>query len=244
MKEALKDLPNLLTLGNLACGAIGMERAMGGDMQSAFICILIAAVLDFFDGFAARLLGVTGEMGKQLDSLADLVTFGVLPGILMYYFMMQYGYCKPDGICTSRYAWMALPAGAAWRLARFNISPPSLTGFTGVPVPIMGIAFASLVLCLDPVSQHTPGLLYPIYSNFYFLALAPVAGAWLMVSELPMMAFKFGGGDKQWMWKVILLVIWLLLILLLKRESGIPVLLAYVFISILANFARLKKSNG
>lgn len=244
MRKAFQDIPNLLTMGNLICGAIGIERVFAGDMISAFLLIVLAAVLDFFDGFTARLLKVEGDMGKQLDSLADLVTFGVLPGIFMYHYMKMYGYCKPDGFCSSRYAWLALPAGAAWRLARFNISPPSKTGFTGVPVPIMGIAFASLALAFEPSDWYSPGLLKDLYSNFYFLAMSPVIGAWLMVSELPMMAFKFAKGDTQKLWKLILVVIWIAEIAVFKQEAGMPVLLSYVFISVLANFAHLKQSNG
>jgi CDP-diacylglycerol--serine O-phosphatidyltransferase len=244
MREALKSVPNLVTLGNLLCGLIGIERLFAGELLTAFVLVLVAAVLDFLDGFLARLLKADGEMGKQLDSLADLVTFGVLPGLIFYHYMMFYGYCYPNGFCTSRYAWLVIPAGAAWRLARFNASAPSLKGFVGVPVPIAGIALSSIALSLTEIQGWEPGILRPILSNFYFLSMAPVLVAWLMVSELPMMAMKFYAGDEQKPWKLALVVAVVLVIAIFQRDAGIPVLLVYVLLSLLANFANTKQQHG
>jgi CDP-diacylglycerol--serine O-phosphatidyltransferase len=229
---------------NLLCGAIGIERVLNGDIITAFVLVIIAAVLDFFDGFAARMLGVNGDFGKQLDSLADLVTFGVLPGIIFYHYLMLHGYCTAEGFCTSRYAWLALPAGAAWRLALFNIDTRQTTGFIGVPTPITGIAFASLALSQEYLTFLGPGMLHQWYQNFYFLTLAPVLAAWLMVSELPMLALKFKKGDVLNRWKIALLVVCALVFAIFQRDSGIPILLAYVFMSLLANFAANKQPNG
>lgn len=244
MPDTLRsNIPNLITLGNLLCGAIGIERVIAGDMFTAFLLILIAAFLDFFDGLSARLMGVDGEFGKQLDSLADLVSFGILPGLIVYHYMMLYGYCYPNGFCTSRYSWLALPAGAAWRLARFNISKDQIEGFKGVPVPIVGISFGSLVLALDSTAADF-GSLGQIYSNFYFLATAPVIAAWLMVSDLPMLALKFKKGDEKLVWKLTLVAVCAVVIALFQKESGMLILLAYVFTSLLANFAFLKTKDG
>ncbi|MCC7297645.1 MAG: CDP-alcohol phosphatidyltransferase family protein [Bacteroidia bacterium] len=240
----LASLPNAITMGNLLCGLIGIERVFAGDMVTAFIFILIAAILDFFDGFVARLLKVDGEMGKQLDSLADLVTFGVLPGLFFYHYMMQFGYCFPTGICTSRYAWVAIPIGAAFRLARFNIAPSGSTEFVGVPTPIMGIVLASISLSIEPIGIVSSTWLGPWLQEFYFLAMMPVVAAFLMAGEWPMLAFKFKKNDPLTLWKYSLVVVFAAIILLFRRESGIPILLSYVFISVLANFVTVKKSNG
>lgn len=244
MREALKSLPNMVTLGNLLCGLIGIERLFAGELITAFVLVLVAAVLDFMDGFLARLLKADGEMGKQLDSLADLVTFGVLPGLIFYHYMMFYGYCYPNGFCTSRYAWLVIPAAAAWRLARFNASAPSLTGFVGVPVPIAGIALSSIALSLSTIDGWSAGLLQPLLSNFYFLSMAPVVVAWLMVSEFPMMAMKFYAGDTQKVWKVALVAAVVVVIAVFRRDAGIPVLMVYVLMSLFANFANTKQQHG
>lgn len=241
-KEDLKDLPNYMTMGNLVCGAAGMERVWAGDMITALILMVVALVLDFFDGFLARKLGVDGEMGKQLDSLADLVTFGVLPGLILHHYMMTYGYCSPDGFCSSRYAWVAIPVGAAWRLARFNISAPSVSGFTGVPTPITGIALASIILSLEEINGIDRGWLADLYSNFYFLAMAPVIAAFFMVSDLPMMAFKKISGNVLWLG--MMLGAWIAIALIFQRDSGPLIWISYVFISLLANFAKPKINHG
>lgn len=244
MKEQLKNLPNAITLGNLLCGLIGIERVFADDMLVAFLFILIAAVLDFFDGFTARLLKGDGEMGKQLDSLADLVTFGVLPGLFFYHYMMLYGYCFPTGFCTSRYAWITIPAAAAWRLARFNSSTTYSTDFVGVPTPIAGICLASIAVSLESIQGLNQGFLRTYVSDFYFLSMAPVFIGWLMVSEFPMLALKFKKGDPINRWKWIMIAVLAAVVLVFQRDAGMPVLIAYVFISILANFAISKKQNG
>jgi CDP-diacylglycerol---serine O-phosphatidyltransferase len=244
MKSLLKHIPNFITLGNLLCGVVGIERVFENDMISAFVLVLLAAVLDFFDGFVARLLKIDGEFGKQLDSLADLVTFGVLPGLILHHYLMYYGYCSPNGFCTSRYAWIALPAAAAWRLAKFNISTTQKTGFVGVPTPITGIAFAALVLVFESGDGYGTNVLRPFYSNFYFLTVSPVIGAWLMVSDLPMLALKFGKADPLKVWKWVLLAAMAGVVLVFGKETGVLILVVYVFTSLLANFAHTNKENG
>ncbi|MBS3913663.1 MAG: CDP-alcohol phosphatidyltransferase family protein [Bacteroidetes bacterium] len=241
MKEQLKNLPNYITLGNLLCGAIGIERVFQGDMFTAFILVILAAILDFFDGFTARWIGVDGEFGKQLDSLADLVTFGVLPGMILYHYLMQFGYCWPNGFCTSRYAWIVLPAAGAWRLARFNTTNVGDTEFTGVPIPITGIVFASFVLSFENISFLPEGMLHSVYSNFYFLTIAPVIAASLMVSDLRMISLKFKKNDLLNRWKIAFLLMCAAIFAVFLRDSGPVILLVYVLMSVLANFA-IKKN--
>jgi CDP-diacylglycerol--serine O-phosphatidyltransferase len=97
IKSIVMEIPNLITLSNLACGLLGVAFVMQGLEWMGFVCLLLGAFLDFFDGLAARKLGVAGEMGKQLDSLADVVTFGVLPGLIWKSLMEYNGYC-PTGV--------------------------------------------------------------------------------------------------------------------------------------------------
>ena len=240
MRELIQNIPNALTLGNLACGCIGIERVMAGDVTTAFWLICIAAVLDFFDGFTARLLKADGEMGKQLDSLADLVTFAVLPGIVLFHYTMKFEYCMPNGFCSSRYAWLALPIAGAWRLARFNVQNNTSGHFTGVPTPITGLAFASLIPALELAGSSS---LVNLYSGFYFLTMGPVIAAYLMVSDFEMPALKFGKGKSFAVWQWVIPCIWIVSVVIFGYASGPLIYLGYVIPSIIANFAT-NKSNG
>lgn len=241
MRESLKNLPNLITLGNLLCGSIGIERLIQNDMITVFILIIVAAILDFFDGFTARLLNVGGEMGKQLDSLADLVTFGVLPGLIVYHYSMQLGFCNPDGFCTSRYAWLAIPAASAWRLARFNIENTGSTEFKGVPTPITGITFAALILVFEKTEWFHPAWLTEVYSNFYFLTMSPIIAAFFMVSDYRMISLKFKKADPLNPWKIGYLILCVLLFAVFMQESGPLIYVFYVLTSLLANFVTREK---
>jgi CDP-diacylglycerol--serine O-phosphatidyltransferase len=233
MRKTRQSFPNMLTLGNLACGAIGIERMMAGDMQSILICMGLAAVLDFADGFTARLLGADGELGKQLDSLADLITFALLPGLVMLHYTLEKGYCMPDGFCTSRYAWLALPLAGAWRLANFNIDTRQKTGFLGVPTPITGITFGSLILAFENMEES---VFKPIFEHPYFFSFAPVLAAFLMVSDWPMLSLKFKKGDPLLIWKIAVPLLGLACIPVFGVYAGIPFLCIYVLWSIIANF--------
>ncbi len=206
-----KQIPNLFTLLNLFFGCIavvyittpGIIITAGIEGESlieipqqiyrASICLALAAVVDYFDGFLARLLGSSSEMGKQLDSLADLVSFGVAPSLIAYQFLRLSLAQDMDGLSASWFQLLPvfiLPCAAAYRLARFNISAPSSTGFTGVPVPAVGLLFASfpIIYWYAPMEQAAvTGLLL----NKWFWYSVVLGCSYLMVSTLPMMAFKF-----------------------------------------------------
>jgi CDP-diacylglycerol--serine O-phosphatidyltransferase len=206
-----KQIPNLFTLLNLFFGCVaivyitmpGIMITVGADGENlieipqqiyrASLCIALAAVVDYFDGFLARLLDSSSEMGKQLDSLADLVSFGVAPSLIAYQFLRLSLAQDIDGLSAS---WLQLlpvfilPCAAAYRLARFNISAPSTSGFTGVPVPAVGLLFASfpIIYWYAPMDQAmVTGLLL----NTWFWYVVVLGCSYLMVSTLPMMAFKF-----------------------------------------------------
>jgi CDP-diacylglycerol--serine O-phosphatidyltransferase len=206
-----KQIPNLFTLLNLFFGCVAIVYiTMPGiiitagesgnnvieipqQIYRASLCLALAAVVDYFDGFLARLLGSSSKMGKQLDSLADLVSFGVAPSLIAYQFLRLSLAQDIDGLSAS---WtqllpvFILPCAAAYRLARFNISAPSTSGFTGVPVPAVGLLFASfpVIYWYAPIDQAmVTGLLL----NKWFWYASVLSTSYLMVSSLPMMAFKF-----------------------------------------------------
>lgn len=205
----MKQIPNIFTLLNLICGCIaivytlqnGITIQYSGDnaqfvdvseqMGMASLFIGIAAVVDFLDGFVARLFNATSEMGKQLDSLADVVSFGVAPSLIIYQFLRMSFAAEENGINISL-VWL-IPAfiiagAAAYRLARFNLDRTQTIGFKGVPVPAVGLLIGSIPLIYEQSNNET---IINILLNKWFLYAIIFAVSSLMVSTLPLMAFKF-----------------------------------------------------
>jgi len=139
MNKIKSQIPNVITLLNLASGCISIILASKGLFKEAFCCVLIGSFFDFFDGVVARLLKVTSELGKELDSFSDLVTFGMAPFMLnFFYFQKEFFYLA----CF----FIMIPLFVALRLARFNIRASVSTHFEGLPSPIVGIVVAVIPL--------------------------------------------------------------------------------------------------
>lgn len=225
-----KEIPNLLTLGNLLSGCLGLYASMQGSLIWASYAIAAALILDFLDGFVARWLGVSSELGKELDSLADVVSFGVLPSFMLIKLLEDacQGACY-YGLAGFYKPWLSflLALAAAYRLAKFNTDPRQSDQFIGVPTPSNGIVVASLPLILAHQPEWTPYVL-----NSQALLIYAILMSYLMVSELPLMAFKF----KNFSWasnklRYIFLLYAGILIIFLKFV-GIPLLiLSYILYS-------------
>ena len=187
-----KHIPNLLTSLNLTCGFIAIIMAFNPNMlMFAPYLVFIAAVFDFSDGFAARMLKAYSELGKQLDSMADMVSFGVAPGIIAYQ-MIQIAF-NPY-IHTNNLVWLLsyiipalIPVFSALRLAKFNIDERQTNSFIGLPTPGSAILISSLALVLFNSSNIA---LQFIISNPYIISTVIVLDCILMVSELPMFSLK------------------------------------------------------
>jgi CDP-diacylglycerol--serine O-phosphatidyltransferase len=176
-----QNIPNLLTSMNLALGMVGVYLVLGGSIHAGAYCIFLAAACDFLDGFVARLLKVQGEMGKQLDSLADMVTFGVLPAMIMFQMI--------DSSTESEYlpyAAFLIGIFSAWRLAKFNIDERQSDRFIGVPTPANALLISTLPFLSD--STEIAGR---FLSNPFVLAAIAVSMSVLLVAELPLIALKF-----------------------------------------------------
>ena len=211
MNKPMKQIPNLFTLLNLFSGCMAIVCIMqtgltisvdaGGDnlvvipekIYLASLFIGLAAVIDFLDGFVARLLKVSSELGKQLDSLADTVSFGVAPGLIAYQFLRLSYAQQADGLDIN-ILWLLpafiLPCAGAYRLARFNIDTTQSHGFKGVPIPAAGLLFASFPLIYWYSNND---FMIRVLLNKWFWYAAVIAVSYLMVSTLPMMAMKFTG---------------------------------------------------
>ena len=174
--------------------AMQIREIYFGKMHITAILVIVAAIFDFFDGFAARLLNARSEIGKQLDSLADLVNFGVVPGLLAYqmlsmsYFLSPFAFSYYNLIA---YIAFALPIFAAYRLAKFNIDDTQKENFIGLPTPAAAVFVASLALVVffDYGGVST----YILNSITLFIVIAGLS--YLMVSPLPILSLKIGRKD-------------------------------------------------
>lgn len=242
----VKQIPNFVTLSNLACGLIGITMVMEGRMVDAFFMMVLGAVMDFFDGAVARLLKANSSLGLQLDSLADVVTFGVLPGLIWREEMQFQGYCA-TGFCLNNYVWLLIPLAAAYRLAKFNVDIRQTTGFIGVPTPITGIALGSWALITASFTEEGLAgysilnwLSHPIIDirwildSFWAWIYMPLAAAYLMTSELPLLAMKFKKDDPLNNWKKVLLLV-TLPCLLFGAAMVAVFYFVYIVLSVIAN---------
>lgn len=244
-------IPNLFTLLNLFFGCLAIvfilqngidivytrEREefvkLSEQIYLASVFIIISAIIDFLDGFIARLFKATSEIGKQLDSLADVVSFGVAPSLILYQFLRMSFIREQDGIETSA-IWL-LPAfvfacAGAFRLARFNIDTSQTVGFKGVPIPAAGLVVASFPLIYW---YNNSDFVYDLFSNKWFLYFIILLLSYLMVSKLPMMSLKFKNYRlKDNMPKVILLLIAIVSAVLLQWIAVPVIFLVYILLSL------------
>ena len=223
-----KAIPNTVTLGNLTCGLLGIVLLFKGDIETACYLIWLAALLDFLDGFLARLLNAYSEIGKQLDSLADLVTFGVLPALIYYKILLIY--------LPVPWAYLAFVVAlfSALRLAKFNIDEEQTVDFKGLTTTANGILTSSIPLILVGDS-----FLQPLLTNGWVLLVICLFFSALMVIPVTLFSLKFSNfkirGNES---RYLLIVVAVILIIALK-EIAIPLTISfYLLLSILAIFRR------
>lgn len=235
MYEIKKHIPNTLTCGNLICGIFGILYVFKGELITASFLIGIALICDWLDGFIARLLHVTSPIGKELDSLADMVTFGVLPAFMML--KLIEGSCT-TGTCTiglggfyKPYIAFALAVFSALRLAKFNIDTRQSHSFIGVPTPANGMVVASLPLIMmfqPEISKYA--------IQFNVLIIYCISMSYLLVAELPLFALKFknfGWADNQI--KYIFLILSVILLIMLKFVAIPVIIFLYILLSVAHN---------
>lgn len=181
-----KHIPNAITCTHLFCGCMGIFFAYRGNLNYAAYAVFTAAFFDFLDGMAARLLKVHSEIGKQLDSLADMVGFGVLPSVII---LSLFSY---QGTNSGNPEWWHFGAFfiaifSALRLAKFNIDTRQTNSFIGLPTPASAMVAASFPLILVQGNASFTGIIL----NPYFLIAYIVLNCWLLVAELPLLSLKF-----------------------------------------------------
>lgn len=232
------NIPNLITLLNLVSGSIAIFMALSGEMLIASGFIFLAAILDFLDGQVARLIHAKSGIGAQLDSLADVISFGLAPSAIMYQLILQ----NPGNLSGSNdfaeflpYASLLLVACGAYRLARFNTDPGQEVEFKGLPVPATGLFIAALPLILYQY-RETEGLIDFLRNDYFLLALLLFL-SWLMVSNIPMMSLKF----KSIKWKgnayrFILLGSSVILIIFFLYSAVPMIIFLYIILSVAGTY--------
>jgi CDP-diacylglycerol--serine O-phosphatidyltransferase len=230
------NIPNLITGLNLLSGCFALVFAFEAKLEYASVFIGLGLLFDFLDGFAARLLNVKSDIGKELDSLADIITFGIVPGVLIYLLMKQ-DLNAPQVFIGSvnllPFLGFMLPLFSAFRLAKFNVDDRQQTVFYGLPTPATAIFFGSFPLILN-IQQTDFHIFQDLVSNFYVLGSLTLLFSWLMVSEIPLFSLKF----KSFQWKnnqlrYVFLSIAAVLVLVFQVQAFPLIILLYVLVSLL-----------
>lgn len=240
-----KHIPNFITLLNLLAGIISIYLGMKGELQLSAALIFLAAMLDFLDGMLARVLNAKSPIGAQLDSLADIVSFGVAPAFIFFHtinmVLEMNGQTDLDYLAFSAFI---VPLFSALRLAKFNIDEIQTTSFIGLPTPATGLLLASFPIMIIVCLAENKGLYYDISTNVYFLVAVALISSFLMVSRLPMFALKFTSlnwAENQT--RYIFIVLSVFLIILLKLAAIPLIILMYVLISAVMALTSSKQEN-
>jgi CDP-diacylglycerol--serine O-phosphatidyltransferase len=240
-----KYIPNLITLLNLFCGCVAVIFAVHGVFEMVALFVFLGIIFDFFDGFTARLLNVKSELGLQLDSMADMVTSGVVPGVVMFKLLeMSFsgGWSSDMHIANGSFLndlkissfipllGFVITLGSGYRLAKFNIDENQTESFIGLPTPANALLIISLPLIL---MYHNNDVLNTIILNQWFLLGMTFLSAFLLNSSLELFALKF----KNWNFKdnavrYIFVMICLVLLATLKFLAVPAIILFYVALSV------------
>jgi len=238
-----RHIPNFVTSLGLLSGCISIVYATSGNLKLAGIFILIAALFDFMDGWTARLLNSISDFGIQLDSLADVISFGVAPSFILYKLMLfslvesspdsNFNIVEPGLAQTMVLSSSFLIAVfAALRLARFNTDITQKESFRGLPTPAAALLIAGIGFMVTDDRRNLP--LEPVFLKTWFLLILILLVCWLMVSGIRMFSMKFKHyGIKENALRYLFLVISILLIFIFRLPGLVPIILLYILLSLI-----------
>ena len=236
-----KHIPNLITLLNLIFGCLAITNAFEGELYVSSYYLILASVCDFLDGFAARMLKVSNPLGEQLDSLADMIAFGLAPGIILYKFTKELHHANEIALLSDHpwifYLAFMIPVFSALRLAKFNIDTRQTSSFIGLPTPANASFFLFPVLIY--YYQDLPKIIdlnfivIPIISNPLVMLGLGIIFSILLISEVPMCSLKF----KNLKWKdnkqpFSFILIWLILLIFTNIIAMPTIIIIYVIYSV------------
>ncbi|NVO02080.1 MAG: CDP-diacylglycerol--serine O-phosphatidyltransferase [Bacteroidetes bacterium] len=237
-----KHIPNFITCLNLASGCLGIAFATSNHLVWAAYMIGIAAVFDFLDGMFARLLNVRSEIGKQLDSLCDMVSFGVLPGFILFGILKLGIDPRIEFREFIPYVAFLIPIFSALRLAKFNIDERQTDSFIGLPTPANAILIGALPLIINIQIKSDPTLYHALLNallNTNFLIVLTFVMSYLLIAEIPLFSMKvkslkFKGNE----YRYILIFIAILLSIFLKFIAIPLIIIFYIILSIINNLQK------
>ena len=223
MKRLSSYIPNIITCCNLTAGSLAVIMALRGTFEQAAIFILIAAVCDFLDGLSARLLHAYSDMGKELDSLSDLISFGLAPGLMVYALLNDYLLLPYGNLEYFAYIALLIPVAGGIRLAKFNVDDRQTTSFIGLPIPANALFWIGV--CFADTRDWHPVIILALIVLF----------SYLMVSNLPMFSLK--ASNLSWSnnkLRYILIITSLGLIIWLGLTGLAGAIIAYILLSLIA----------
>lgn len=224
--------PNFITLLNLLSGGIAVIFAVKGDLSTAALFVFFGIFFDFFDGFLARKLNVSSEMGLQLDSLADLVTSGLAPALVLVNLIELSILPSQDANCFLPYLGLLVLLCSAYRLAKFNISTEQSQFFIGLPTPANALLIMSLPLILDYQNSDSYNALI---LNPFFLVVVTLLSSFLLNAPVKLIALKFKTWNFSENASKYILIIFSLVGLILFKFAGIPLIIIFYIIISLVN---------
>ncbi len=223
MKRLSSYIPNIITCCNLTAGSLAVIMALRGTFEQAAILILIAAVCDFLDGLSARLLHAYSDMGKELDSLSDLISFGLAPGLMVYALLNDYLLLPYGNLEYLAYIALLIPVAGGIRLAKFNVDDRQTSSFIGLPIPANALFWIGV--CFADTRDWHPVIILALIVLF----------SYLMVSNLPMFSLKASnlswGNNKL---RYILVITSLGLVIWLGLTGLAGAIIAYILLSLIA----------
>ena len=254
MNSIKRNIPNLITLGNLFCGLVAIVFSLNNNLYFAGTFIFFGAILDFFDGLSARLLKVSSEIGKHLDSMADMVTFGVAPGMIMFQMIKL---SNIDDNSYIAYIGFIITLFSAIRLAKFNLDTKQTSSFIGLPTPAAAIFIASLPVIskygntwgiIEEGLRSIQGKEVDHYISFIqfndikFLIITSIILSLLLVANLPLFSLKIKKGEiwknKENIIRIIFLISCVILLFIFKFAAMPFIVILYIFLSIINNLIK------
>ena len=223
MKRLSSYIPNIITCCNLTAGSLAVIMALRGTFEQAAIFILIAAVCDFLDGLSARLLHAYSDMGKELDSLSDLISFGLAPGLMVYALLNDYLLLPYGNLEYLAYIALLIPVAGGIRLAKFNVDDRQTSSFIGLPIPANALFWIGV--CFADTRDRHPVIILALIVLF----------SYLMVSNLPMFSLK--ASNLSWSnnkLRYILVITSLGLVIWLGLTGLAGAIIAYILLSLIA----------
>ena len=225
------NLANAITLGNLFSGSVGAIHLILGDYETTAICIILSLILDFFDGFVARALKSNSNLGVQLDSLADMVSFGLLPGLTMFAALEPFGkmLMEVELPFEIKYLGLAVTLFSCLRLAIFNLDEDQKYYFKGLNTPSNTILIFGLYYAYEEI-----GTFSFLFENALLLILLTAVCSWLLISPIKMIAMKFRSMKLEDNYPKAVLLAGSAVILLIFKTAGIPmVIIYYILVSVI-----------